>query len=385
MGGLDARIVSVEDMRRLAHRRVPRMFFGYVESGSWTESTRDRNEQDFRDIQFRQRVAVNISERRLETTMLGKRYAMPVALAPTGMAGMLYPDAEIEIARAAARANIPYTMSTMSICPMETVADAVDQPFWFQLYVMRDRSFVRNLIARAKAVGCAALMVTLDLQVLGQRHADIRNSLAAPPKPSFSAAMQVLSRPRWCWRMLRARHRSFGNIAGHVPGIDNLADMSGWTARQFDPALTWDSIREIRDLWDGPLILKGVLDPDDAETAVDCGADAIVVSNHGGRQLDGAPSTISVLESIVARVGERTEVHIDGGIRSGQDVARALALGARAAHIGRPFLYGVAVAGGRGVTRVLDIVRNELDLTMAFCGETDVQAISGTNLQPRRD
>lgn len=379
-----ARILSLEDMRRAARRRVPRMFFGYVDSGSWSESTRDRNETDFSHIQFRQRVAVDISERSLETDMLGHRYSMPIALSPTGMAGMLYPDAEIEIAKAAARMNIPYTMSTMSICPLETVADAVDQPFWFQLYIMRDRTFVKNLIDRVRAVECSALMVTLDLQVLGQRHADIRNSLSAPPKPSLDTAIQVLSRPRWCWRMLRARHRSFGNIAGHVPEINNLKDMAGWTARQFDPTLTWDVIREIRDLWKGPLILKGVLDADDAEAAVKCGADAIVVSNHGGRQLDGAPSTISALEKIVARVGEQIEVHIDGGVRSGQDMARALALGARATHIGRPFLYGVAVDGRRGVERVLEIMRNELDLTMAFCGETDVQKLSADNLLPQR-
>ncbi len=381
---METRILSLEDMRRAARRRVPRMFFGYVDSGSWTESTRDRNETDFSRIQFRQRVAVDISQRSLETEMLGRRYSMPIALAPTGMAGMLYPDAEIEIAKAAAQLNIPYTMSTMSICSLERVADAVDRPFWFQLYVMRDRAFVKKLIERARAVECSALMVTLDLQVLGQRHADIRNSLAAPPKPSLGAAIQLLSRPRWCWRMLRARNRSFGNIAGHVPEIDNLADMAGWTARQFEPALTWDVIREMRDLWEGPLILKGVLDADDAEAAVNCGADAIVVSNHGGRQLDGAPSTISVLETIAARVGEKTEVHIDGGVRSGQDMARALALGARATHIGRPFLYGVAVDGRRGVERVLEIMRNELDLTIAFCGETDVRALSADNLLRQR-
>ena len=373
-------ILTIEDMRRAARRCVPRMFFGYVDSGSWTESTRDRNQSDFSRIQFRQRVAVDISRRKLAVDLLGRRYAMPIALAPTGMAGMLYPNAEIEIAKAAGSADIPYTLSTMSICSMEAVAEAVDNPFWFQLYVMRDRTFVRALIERARAVQCSALMITLDLQVLGQRHADIRNSLAAPPRASLSSAIQILSRPLWMARMLRARHVNFGNIYGHVPGINNLADMAGWTQRQFDPTLTWEGVREIRDQWQGPLILKGILDPDDAELAKGIGADAIVVSNHGGRQLDGAPSTISALPEIVDRVGGSLEVHIDGGIRSGQDVARAMASGARAAHIGRPFLYGAAVAGKNGVSQVLEILRSELDLTMAFCGETDATALSTRNL-----
>jgi L-lactate dehydrogenase (cytochrome) len=367
--------LTVADMRRLAGKRVPRMFFGYVESGSWTESTRDRNVSDFASVLFRQRVCRPLSDRSLASTMAGVPVSMPVAIAPTGMAGMLWPDGEVGLMRAAEAAGIPYVMSTMSICPIEQVAAAASRPFWFQLYLMRDRAFVSDLMRRAWEAGCRVLVLTLDLQVLGQRHADIRNRLGAPPRPTPTVIAQFLARPGWCLRMLRARSRTYGNIVGHIPEVDGLKKMAEWTARQFEPDLDWDAVRWVRDRWKGTLVLKGILDADDAETALGTGADALIVSNHGGRQLDGASSTIAALGRIAPVVGGRIELHLDGGVRSGQDVLRALALGARGVYVGRPALYGLAAGGEAGVARVLDILRRELDLTMAFCGRSRVSDV----------
>lgn len=367
--------LTVEDLRGMARWRVPRMFFDYVDGGSWTETTLRRNRDDFASILLAQRVGRDLSDRSLATTLVGQPSTIPVAIAPTGMAGMLWPDGEIELARAAGAAGIPYIMSTMSICPIEAVARQSDTPFWFQLYVMRDRQFVANLMARARAVGCPVLVLTLDLQVLGRRHADARNRLSAPPRLSVNSAIQLASRPVWCLSMLRATNRNFGNIVGHVPGVDGLARMAEWTAQQFEPTLDWDAVRRIRDLWPGKLMLKGILDVTDAELALGTGADAIIVSNHGGRQQDGARSSISVLPDIVSAVGERIEVHMDGGVRSGQDVLKALALGARGVHVGRAALYGLGAAGEAGVGKVLSILRDELDLSMAFAGERKITDI----------
>ena len=377
-----SRINCVEDLRQLAQRRVPRMFYDYADSGSWTESTYRANESDFRRIEFRQRVAVNMEGRSVATTMVGIDAAMPVALAPTGLTGMQHPDGEILAARAAEKFGVPFTLSTMSICSIEDVAANTTKPFWFQLYVMRDRGFVERLIDRAKAARCSALMLTLDLQILGQRHKDLRNGLSAPPKPTLANLLNLLTKPRWCLGMLGTRRRSFGNIVGHAQGVGDLSSLSTWTAHQFDPALNWGDVEWIKKRWGGKLILKGIMDAEDARLAADSGADALIVSNHGGRQLDGAPSSIRALPPIAAAVGSRIEVWMDGGIRSGQDVLRAIALGARATMIGRPFLYGLGAMGEPGVTRCLEIIRNELDLTMAFCGRTNIRDVDRSILLP---
>jgi L-lactate dehydrogenase (cytochrome) len=368
-----AKTTCIEDLRRLAQRRVPRMFYQYADSGSWTESTYRANESDFARIKFRQRVAVDMSMRTLETTMLGETVSMPVALAPTGFTGMQHADGEMHAALAAKKAGVPFTLSTMSICSIEDIARHTGAPFWFQLYVRRDRDFARKLIDRAKAAGCSALVVTLDLQVLGQRHNDVRNGLSAPPKFTLRTLADLMLHPRWCLGMLGTRRHGFGNVMGHAAGVNTLRQASDWVSSQHDPSFTWDDIAWIRDRWGGKLILKGILDPEDAHLAVKAGADAIVVSNHGGRQLDGAHSTIAMLPKIVAAVGDKTEVHLDGGIRSGQDVLRALALGAKGTYIGRAFLYGLGAGGEAGVTRALEIIRKELDLTLGLCGETDIR------------
>ncbi len=365
----------IEDLRVMARRRVPRMFYDYADTGSWTESTYRANEADFAKILFRQRVAVDLSDRSTRSTMIGEDVAMPVALAPTGLTGMQHADGEILAARAAEAFGVPFTLSTMSICSIEDVAEHTTRPFWFQLYVMRDRDFAGRLIDRAKAAGCSALVLTLDLQILGQRHKDIKNGLATPPKPTLANLVDIAFRPRWALAMLGTQRRQFGNIFGHVTGVDDMASLGAWTANQFDPALSWADVDWIRERWGGKLILKGILDVEDARLAVRTGADAIVVSNHGGRQLDGAPSSIAALPPIVEAVGGDIEVHMDGGIRGGQDVARALALGARGTYIGRPFLYGLGARGERGVTECLRIIRNELDLTLAFCGLTHVDQV----------
>jgi L-lactate dehydrogenase (cytochrome) len=375
-------ITHIEEFRHIARRRVPRMFYDYADSGSWTESTYRANESDFQKIKLRQRVAVNMENRSTATTMVGVPVAMPVAIAPTGLTGMQHADGEILAARAAEKFGIPFTLSTMSICSIEDVAAHTKAPFWFQLYVMRDRDFIERLIDRAKAAKCGALMLTLDLQILGQRHKDIRNGLSAPPKPTLANLVNLATKPRWCLGMLGTKRRHFGNIVGHVKGVENMSSLSEWTAKQFDPQLNWGDVEWIKKRWGGKLILKGIMDAEDAKLAADSGADALIVSNHGGRQLDGAPSSIEALPAIVDAVGSRMEVWMDGGIRSGQDVLKAVALGARGTLIGRAFLYGLGAGGEAGVSRVLEIIRNELDLTMAFCGRTDIRQVDKSILLP---
>jgi L-lactate dehydrogenase (cytochrome) len=373
-------ICEIKDLQKLASRRVPRMFYQYADSGSWSESTYRANEQDFADIKLRQRVAVDITERSVESEMIGQSVSMPVALAPIGMAGMQHADGEIKSARAAEKFGVPFTLSTMSICSIEDVAENTDNPFWFQLYVMRDRDFVERLIDRAKAAACSALVLTLDLQILGQRHKDIRNGLSAPPKMSFDSVFQVISRPRWCLNMLGTSRHSFGNIVGHAKGVGDLSSLSSWTAEQFDPKLSWQDVEWIKERWGGKLIIKGILDAEDAKMAARTGADAIIVSNHGGRQLDGARSSISALAEIVEAVGKDIEVHFDGGIRSGQDVLKALCLGAKGTYIGRAYIYGLGASGEEGVSEALTIIQKELDVTMALCGERLQQNLGHHNL-----
>ena len=375
-------ITCIEDLRALAEKRVPRMFYDYADAGSWTESTYRANESDFGRIKLRQRVAVNIDNRSTATRMVGIDVKMPVAIAPTGLTGMQHADGEILAARAAQRFGIRFTLSTMSICSIEDVAAATRHPFWFQLYVMRDRDFIERLIDRARAAGCDALVLTLDLQILGQRHKDLKNGLSAPPKLTIGNILNMMTKPRWCLGMLGTKRRQFGNIVGHVKGVTDMANLSAWTAQQFDPRLNWDDVEWIKKRWGGKLILKGIQDVEDARLAVDSGADALVVSNHGGRQLDGAVSSIEALPAIAAEVGSRIEVHMDGGIRSGQDVLKAWALGARGTYIGRAFLYGLAAMGEAGVTKALEIIHKELDLTMAFCGRTRIEDVDRSILVP---
>jgi L-lactate dehydrogenase (cytochrome) len=380
-----AQPLTIEDLRILAKRRVPRMFYDYADSGAWTEGTYRANETDFQAIKLRQRVAVDMTNRTLASTMVGQPVAMPVALAPTGLPGMQHAEGEIPAARAADKAGVPFTLSTMSICSLEDIANHVGKPFWFQLYVMKDRDFIARLIERAKKAGVTALVLTLDLQILGQRHKDIRNGLSAPPKPTLANLINLATKPRWCLAMLDTPRRSFGNIVGHAKGVGDLSSLSSWTAEQFDPALSWDDVKWIKDLWGGKLIIKGILDPEDAEKAAQSGADALIVSNHGGRQLDGALSSIAALPAIVDQVGGRIEVLFDGGIRSGQDVIKALALGAHGTFIGRAFLYGLGAMGEKGVTACLDIIRKELDITMALCGLRDVRDVDGRILVGGRE
>ena len=373
-------VACVEDLRKQMQRRVPRMFYDYCESGSWTESTLEANETDLQAVKFRQRVAIDVSERSTAMKMLGQDVPMPVALAPTGLTGMQHADGEILAAQAAEAFGVPFTLSTMSICSIEDVAANTSKPFWFQLYVMRDRNFIRNLVARAKAANCSALMITLDLQIMGQRHKDVRNGLSAPPKLTLGNIMNLATKPSWCLGMLGTRRRQFRNIVGHVEGVKDMSSLADWTASQFDPRLSWEDVAEIRRMWDGKVILKGILDAEDAKQAVNVGADAIVVSNHGGRQLDGAASSIAALPAIVDAVGDKTEVWMDGGIRTGQDVLRAVALGARGTLIGRAFLYGLGAGGRAGVTRVLEILHKELDLTMALCGRSNLSEVDDSIL-----
>ena len=375
-------ITCIEDLKTLARRRVPRMFFDYADSGAWTESTYRDNESDFAGIKFRQRVAVNMENRSIATTMVGEQVAMPVALAPTGLTGMQHADGEILAARAAERFGVPFTLSTMSICSIEDIAAATTRPFWFQLYMMRDRDFMARLIERAKAAKCSALVVTLDLQIMGQRHKDIKNGLSTPPKPTLRNLANLALKPHWCLGMLGTQRRTFGNIVGHAANVSDMSSLAAWTNEQFDPALDWNDLEWIKSRWGGKLILKGILDVEDARRAAQTGADAIIVSNHGGRQLDGTISSIRALPAIVDAVGQSIEVHLDGGIRSGQDVLRALALGARGTYIGRAFLYGLGAMGEAGVTRSLQIIAKELDLTMALCGLRDVHDIDTRILVP---
>ncbi|WP_432443064.1 alpha-hydroxy acid oxidase [Martelella lutilitoris] len=368
--------LTIADLKKRAKWRVPKMFFDYADSGAWTESTYRANETDFARINLRQRVLVDMTDRSLETTMIGRKVSMPVALAPTGLCGMQHADGEILAAQAAEEAGVPFTLSTMSVCSIEDVAENTKEPFWFQLYVMKDRGFVGDLIDRAKAAKCGALVLTLDLQILGQRHKDLVNGLSTPPKFTPKHVWQVGTRPFWALEMLQTKRRTFRNIVGHAPASSDLSSLAVWTAEQFDPKLSWADVDWIKERWGGPLILKGVLDAEDAKMAAKTGADAIIVSNHGGRQLDGARSSISVLPEIVDAVQGDIEIHMDGGIRSGQDVLKARALGARGTYIGRPYLYGLGAMGKKGVTRALDIIRKELDVTMALCGKRDIEEIN---------
>ena len=378
-----SKITCIEDLRRVAQKRVPRMFYDYADTGSWTESTYHANESDFLKIKLRQRVAVNMENRSTETTMIGQKVAMPVAIAPTGLTGMQHADGEILGAKAAKAFGIPFTLSTMSICSIEDIAEHTDRhPFWFQLYVMKDRDFVERLIDRAKAANCSALQLTLDLQILGQRHKDIKNGLSAPPSPTLANLINLATKPRWCLGMLGTPRRSFGNIVGHVKGVADTSRLSSWTMEQFDPQLNWNDVEWIKKRWGGKLIIKGIMDAEDAKLAANSGADALIVSNHGGRQLDGAPSSIQALPAIADAVGKAIEVWMDGGIRSGQDVLKARALGAQGTLIGRAFLYGLGAYGEEGVTKALKIIRNELDLTMAFCGRTNINQVGKDILLP---
>jgi L-lactate dehydrogenase (cytochrome) len=360
------------------------MFYDYADSGSWTESTYRSNEVDLQRLKFRQRVAVDVANRSTKTKMVGQDVAMPVAIAPTGLTGMQHANGEIHGANAAKKFGIPFTLSTMSICSIEDVAEGTNShPFWFQLYVMKDKDFVSRLIARAKAANCSALVLTLDLQIIGQRHKDIKNGLSAPPKPTIANIVNLVSKPRWCFGMLGARRRNFGNIVGHVQGVSGMTSLGDWIGQQFDPSLSWHDVAWIRKQWGGKLILKGIQDIEDAKLALNVGADAIVVSNHGGRQLDGAVSSIEALPPIIDAVGKHIEVHMDGGIRSGQDVLRAIALGAKGTYIGRAWLYGLGAMGELGVTKALECIHKELDVSMAFCGQTDINKVDSNILAIR--
>lgn len=376
-------ITCIEDLRVIAKRRVPRMFYDYADSGSWTESTYRSNETAFQKIKFRQRVAVNMENRSLENTMIGENVTMPVALAPTGLTGMQHADGEILAARAAEKFGVPFTLSTMSICSIEDVAEHTSRPFWFQLYVMKDKGFVERLINRAKAAKCSALVITLDLQILGQRHKDIKNGLSSPPKPTLTNLINLATKPYWCWHMLHTKRRTFGNIVGHASGVSDTSSLSAWTSQQFDPALSWDDVAWIKDKWGGKIIIKGIMEPEDAHLAVKSGADALIVSNHGGRQLDGALPSIEALPAIVDAVGkDDIEIYLDSGVRSGQDVIRSVAMGARGVFIGRPFLYGLGAMGEAGVTKALEVIYNEADLTMAFCGLRNIKDVNKSILVP---
>ncbi|WP_171131583.1 MULTISPECIES: alpha-hydroxy acid oxidase [unclassified Ruegeria] len=373
-------ITNIDDLKRIYERRVPRMFFDYAESGSWTEQTFRENSSDFEDIRLRQRVAVDMTGRTTATQMIGEDVAMPVALAPVGLTGMQHADGEIKAAKAAEDFGVPFTLSTMSINSIEDVAEATSKPFWFQLYTMKDEDYVNRLIQRAKDANCSALVITLDLQILGQRHKDLKNGLSAPPKLTPRTIANLMTKWAWGIEMLGAKRREFGNIVGHVDTITDTTSLGTWTAEQFDPSLDWGKVEKLMEKWGGKVILKGILDADDAKMAAKLGADAIVVSNHGGRQLDGALSSIRVLPEIMDAVGSDIEVHLDSGIRSGQDVLKALALGAKGTFIGRAFIYGLGAMGQKGVTTALEVIRKELDTTMALCGERNVSALGRHNL-----
>jgi L-lactate dehydrogenase (cytochrome) len=378
-------ICELTDLQKLYHKRVPKMFQGYCESGSWTQQTLAMNKSDFQKILFRQRVARDLAPRTLATQMAGQEVKMPVAMAPVGLLGMQHPDGEIKAAQAAEEFGVPFTLSTMSICSIEAVAAATTKPFWFQLYVQKDREFTKKLIERAKAANCSALVVTLDLQIIGKRHADHRNGMTAPPRLTLPNILDISRRPRWAFGMLGTKNREFGNIQGCATGVDDMNDLMKWTAGSFDPNLNWDDLKFFREEWDGPLIIKGIMEADDARRCVELGADAIVVSNHGGRQLDGARSSISALPEIIDAVGDQIEVWLDGGIRSGQDVIRARALGAKGVLVGRPMVYGLGAMGKAGVTRMLEIFHEEAELTMAFIGHRDIQSVCADDVVIKGD
>ena len=375
-------ITTIEDLRQLAKKRVPRMFYDYADSGSWTESTYRANEADFQGIKLRQRVAVNMENRSTAVTMVGQAAKMPVAIAPVGLTGMQHADGEIHAARAAQKFGIPFTLSTMSICSIEDVAENTSAPFWFQLYMMRDREAMARMIDRCKAAKCSALVLTLDLQVIGQRHKDLKNKMRASVIPSLGNVLNIASKPRWVLGMMGTRRHTFRNLVGHVEGVSDMSSLAAWTNEQFDPRLSWADVAWVKERWGGKFILKGIMDVEDAELAAQAGVDAIVVSNHGGRQLDGAPSSISALPAIAAAVGHKLEVWMDGGIRSGQDVLKAWALGARGTMIGRAMAYGLGAMGEEGVTKALQILHKELDVTMAFCGHTDIRNVDRGILLP---
>ncbi|MDG0852462.1 alpha-hydroxy acid oxidase [Roseateles puraquae] len=375
-------ITCIEDLRQLAEKRVPRMFYDYADSGSWTETTYRANESDFQAIKLRQRVAVNMEGRSTAVQMVGQAAKMPVAIAPVGLTGMQHADGEVHAARAAEKFGIPFTLSTMSICSIEDIAENTSSPFWFQLYMMRDRDAMARMIQRCKAAKCSALVLTLDLQVIGQRHKDLKNGLTAPPRPTVRNILNLMTKPRWCLGMAGTRRHTFRNLVGHVKGVSDMRSLSAWTNEQFDPRLSWADIAWVKEQWGGKLILKGIMDVEDARLAVKAGADALVVSNHGGRQLDGAPSSVHALPAIVAEVGSQIEVWMDGGIRSGQDVLKAWALGARGTMIGRAMVYGLGAMGEDGVTKALQILHKELDVTMAFCGHTQLANVTRDILVP---
>ncbi|MCM2563904.1 alpha-hydroxy-acid oxidizing protein [Lutimaribacter sp. EGI FJ00015] len=368
-------ITCIDDLKQIYRRRTPRMFYDYCESGSWTEQTFRENTTDFDKLRLRQRVAVDMSGRSTASQMIGQDVAMPVALAPVGLTGMQHADGEIKAARAAEKFGVPFTLSTMSINSIEDVAAQTSAPFWFQLYTMKDQGFVSSLIQRAKDAKCSALVITLDLQILGQRHKDLKNGLSAPPKLTLSTMADLATKWRWGIEMLSAKRRHFGNIVGHAAGVSDAANLGAWTAEQFDPTLDWDKIARIKEEWGGKVILKGIMEPEDAEMALQVGADALVVSNHGGRQLDGALSSIRALPAILDAVGDRTEVHIDSGIRSGQDVLKALAMGAKGTYVGRAFVYGLGAMGQQGVTKALEVIHKELDVSMALCGRRRIDEL----------
>lgn len=375
-------ITCVEDLRQLAEKRVPRMFYDYADSGSWTETTYRANETDFQAIKLRQRVAVNMEGRSTAVKMIGQDAKMPVAIAPVGLTGMQHADGEIHAARAAEKFGIPFTLSTMSICSIEDIAENTSAPFWFQLYMMRDREAMARMIERARAAKCSALVLTLDLQVIGQRHKDLKNGLTAPPRPTLANIINLATKPRWVLGMAATRRHTFRNLVGHVKGVSDMRSLSAWTNEQFDPRLSWADVAWVKEKWGGKLILKGIMEVEDAKLAVQAGADAIVVSNHGGRQLDGAPSSIHALPAIVAEVGHQIEVWMDGGIRSGQDVLKAWALGAKGTMVGRAMVYGLGAMGEAGVTKMLQMLHKELDVTMAFCGHTQLTNVTRDILVP---
>ncbi|MCI2395290.1 alpha-hydroxy acid oxidase [Aliiroseovarius sediminis] len=368
-------ITEIEDLRRIYKRRVPKMFYDYVESGSWSQQTFRENSSDFDKLYFRQRVAVDMDNRSTNTTMIGQDVAMPVALAPVGLTGMQCADGEIKAARAAEKFGVPFTLSTMSICSIEDVAEHTSAPFWFQVYTLKDKTFMQRLFDRARAANCSAIVITVDLQVLGQRHKDIKNGLSAPPKLTAKSVANMMTKVRWGMEMLGTKRRFFGNIVGHAEGVDDPSSLSEWTAQAFDPSLDWDRIREFKKMWGGPMIIKGIVEPEDAIKAANAGADAIIVSNHGGRQLDGALSSIRALPAIIDAVGDRVEVHLDSGIRSGQDALKAIAMGAKGTYIGRAFTYGLGAMGEDGVTKSLEIIHKEMDVSMALCGHTDINTV----------
>lgn len=378
-------ITCIDDLKRIYKRRAPKMFYDYCESGSWTEQTFRENSSDFEDIRLRQRVAVDMTGRSTTTQMIGQDVAMPVALAPVGLTGMQHADGEIKAALAARDFGVPFTLSTMSINSIEDVAEATNAPFWFQLYTMKDEAFIDRLVERARAANCSALVITLDLQILGQRHMDVKNGLSAPPKMTLPTVANLATKWRWGMQMLQAKRREFGNIVGHVEGVSDMSNLGAWTAEQFDPSLDWNKVAKLKEQWGGKVILKGILDAEDARMALKVGADAIIVSNHGGRQLDGALSSIRALPAILDAVGDQIEVHLDGGIRSGQDVLKAVAMGAKGTYIGRAFIYGLGAMGQAGVTKALEVIHKELDTSMALCGETSAAALGRHNLLVPKD